>query len=311
MNVQTARKFEDLLSGPAEPAPYDYEMMFKADGFFARQRAKKRFKLLKGVDAKLRRVLHAEERVYFMTTGTTVSIGEQFFVGWVAHYLNMRAIIFTTERVLLVAVDGKKRAEKLVSQIPYASIGSVKSTWTGICRIKLVNKETYSFQGVPKADRKFLAEFLADLVSGTAAPFQRGHGIEHLCPHCYTFVPAHPAACPGCSGAFKLPGKAALLSLLFPGLGDWYLGHRGFAVLEMFGAGFMWLVFVVLPLITPPDPELGPLDAGYWITVAVILLIAHGIDAMMTRHFALKGHHPHGKTPAAPPLMAAPPPLRG
>lgn len=305
MNVQTAKRFEDLLTGPAEAGPYDYAMMFKADGFFAKQRSKTRFKLLKGIDAKLRRILRPGERVFFMTPGTTVSIGEQLFVGWVAHYLNLRALVFTTDRVLLLAISSSYKAGKLVSQIPYSAIASVKATWSGTCRVKLLNKQTFDFQRVPKADRKFLAEFLSDIVKGTNAPFQRVQGLEHLCPHCYTMVPAHPAACPSCAGAFKLPNKAGWLSFIFPGVGDWYLGHRGFAVMEMISSGFLWLLLVIAPILASGDPEFQAPNAEYWGTVCVILLAGHGLDAVMTRHFALKGHHPHGPAPA----VAEPPPL--
>jgi hypothetical protein len=285
--------------------------MFKADGFFARQHAKKRLVLLKGLDAKLRRVLRTGERVYFLTSGTTVTLAEHFFVGWMANYLNMRALVFTTERILLVQIDGgKKKAKDLVAQIPYTSLASVKSTWTGSCRIKLMDRSQYNFINVPKGDRKFIAEFLADIVQGTAAPFgnARPAGVENLCPHCFVHVPAHPPACPACTGGFKSPKKAGLLSLVFPGLGDWYLGHRGFAVMEMLSSGLLWLVLVISPLLAPKDPKLPPLDAGYWGTVAVILLFTHGIDATMTHHFARKGHHPD-KTPPnlanLPPLVSA------
>jgi hypothetical protein len=304
MNLQTAKRYEDLLSGTVDPSPFDYAIMFKADGFFARQRAKKRFRLLKAIEPKLRAVLRPQERVYWATTGTTVTLSEQFFVGWIAYYLNRRALVFSTERVLLIEIDGKPKAGRLVSQIPYTAIASVKATWTGMCRIKLLNKTVYNFQSVPSADRKFLAEFLSGITQGTNAPFQRGTGMEHLCPHCYVHVPAHPPACMSCNGGFKSPDRAALLSLIFPGLGDWYLGHRGIALFEMFGAFFTWFVFVISPLISPPDPEFPPPNAEYWTVAAIVLLLAHGIDAAMTRHFALKGHHPHGPVPN---LAALPP----
>ena len=306
--LQSAKKYEELLSGEVAAEPYDYPVMFKADGFFARQRAKWRFKLLKGIDPKLRRILRSDERVYYVTTGTTVSLAEHFFVGWFAHYLNLRALIFTTERVLLLEVS-RNRPGKLVSQIPYAAIASVKSTWTGICRVKLLNKKTYDFQSVAKPDRKFLADFLADVVKGTNAPFQAELGLEHLCPHCYTLVPAHPLACPSCQGGIKSAKKAGLLSFIFPGLGDWYLGHRGRAVVELLGTGFLWLAFVIGPLLGGADPAVrqAPLDAAYWTTAAMILLGAHSIDAVMTHHFARKGHHPHPPFPtpvSGPPLLA-------
>jgi hypothetical protein len=308
MNLQTARKYEDLLTGTIDPSPFDYAMMFKADGFFARQRAKTRFKLLKAIERKLLGILRPQERVYWVTTGTTVTLGEQFFVGWIAYYLNRRALVFSTERVLLLEVSRGDKPGHLVSQIPYTAIASVKSTWNGLCRVKLLNKKAYAFQSVPSADRKFLADFLRDITQGTNAPFQRIQGMENMCPHCYTVVAGHPAGCPSCGGGFKSARQAALMSFVFPGTGDWYIGHRGIAVLEMLGTCFWWLVLVIAPLLLPPDPEVPPLTGEYWLTVAAVLLVGHGIDAIVTYNFARKGHYPKGArlTAAAglPPRLA-------
>jgi hypothetical protein len=297
MNPQLASRFEDLLSPQVETFPYDYPLLFSTEGWWARRRSRQRFRLLKGIDPKLREVLREDERVYFITTGTTVSLGEQFFVGWLAYYLNRRALVFTTERILFVAIDRRHRARALLSQIPYAALASVRTTWNGLCRIKLVNRETYHFQGVPRADRKFLAGFLSDILQGTNAPFQRVQGFEHLCPFCATVVPGHPDRCPFCTGVFKSPRTAALRSLGWPGLGDWYLGHRAFAGFEMAGNALLWLLLVVLPLALPPTEEYPGPDAGYWISAAMVLAVAHAVDAAVTWHFALKGHHPEGPPP--------------
>ncbi len=295
--LQTARKYEELLAGDVEAAPYDYPMLFKAQGFWARQRSKKRFKLLKAVDPKLRRILLPGEKVYFITTGTTISLGERFFVGWFAYYLNMHALAFTSTRVILLQINSRKRVRELVSQMPYATIASIRSTWNGMCRVKMLNRTTYNFQHVPRADRKLLAKFLLGIVQGTNAPFQRDRGIEHLCPHCFTSVPGYPAECPSCHVPFKSATKAGLRSLIFPGLGDWYLGHRLFAVLEMLGASFLWFAFLFRPLLAPPGPMEAAPDRGYWITVGLILLVTHLIAGMMAHHFARKGHHLAGVAP--------------
>jgi hypothetical protein len=293
--LQSAQTFEELLGPDVEAAPYNYPLLFKGDGVFARRRAKKRFKLLKGIDAKLRPILLANEKVYFLTPGTAVNLSEQFFVGWLAYYLNMHALVFTSNRVLLMRVDGARRPRDLVSQIPYGTISTVKSTWNGLCRVKLISKQTYDFQHVPSADRKFLSKFLSGVVQGSTAPFQSGLGIEHLCPHCFAFVPGHPLVCPNCYGSFKSAGKAGLLSLAFPGVGDWYLGHRGFALLEMGSALVMWLALIILPVAAPGIMNYGPLNKGYWLFAALAVLTAHGVAGMMTRHFARKGHYPAAK----------------
>jgi len=310
ITLQSARKYEELLSGEVEASPYDYATLFKADGYLARQRAKARFKLLKVLDAKLRRVLRPDERVYFVTSGSTMSVSEHFFVGWLAYYLNMRALVFTTDRVLLLQINGgKKKVRHLVAQIPNTALASVKSTWSGSCRIKLMDKRELNFVYVPRGDRKFLAEFLSGIVQGTAAPFttQQPHGVDNLCPHCFVHVPGFPLACPKCTGRFKSAKKAALLSLAFPGLGHWYLGDRGFAVFETLGGGFFWLSLVIGPLLPSPDPTQPRPDAGYWITAAILIGLMHSIDAVMTHHFARKGHHPDGKAPepaGLPPVIA-------
>ena len=316
--VQSARKYEDLLGQENEAEPYNFAMLFKGQGFFARLRAKRRFKLLKAIDDKLRRVLQPGEKVYFLTQGSTVSLGEQFIVGWIAFYLNKRALAFTSNRIVLLQIGSRNRPGVLVSQMPYGAIASIRSLWMGLCRVKLVNREVYKFQYVPKADRKFLTKFLTGVVQGTNAPFQKAMGIEHLCPHCFAVVPGFPPTCPSCNGALKSPLKAGLLSFLFPGIGDWYLGHRAFALFEMLCASLLWLALVVVPLTRPALVPYGPQDKHYGLIAGLILLVAHAIDGLLTRHFARKGHHPAGtvdlksqSTADLPPITMPKPDMTG
>jgi hypothetical protein len=297
-DLTDARRFQDLLGENDPQSPYDYAMLFAGEGFCARWRAKRRFKLLKKIDTRLRPMLNPGEQVYFVTTGTTVSLAEAFFVGWIAHMLNFRAILFTTERIILLEINSRHRPRKLLSQIRYSDIARVTSTWNGICQISLRNKRKLKFQRVPRAERKFLHHFLRDIVKPTPLlPGERINAPEHLCPACFKAVEGHPSACPHCGQAFKSANAAGGLSMLFPGLGDLYLGHRTFALLEMAGGGFLWLVLIGVPLLDGGyvDPETGETSAlaiSYWVSTGIMLLIAHLIDAVMTRHFGLKGHYP-------------------
>ena len=253
--------------------------------------------MTRGLDPKLRQILRAEKRIYFVTSGTTADAAEQFFTGaGVTQALNRRAVFFTTDRVLLLQIDRNKKPRELTSQIAYISIAEVKPTWNGYCQLKLLNKSKMNFIGVPKADRQQLGALLGDLVkANTATAAANGApALEHLCPHCFVSVPGHPAACPSCHGNFKLARTAMLRSLIFPGLGDLYLGHTTFAVMEMLGAAGFLYVMVVGPLLGLPDEkgvvtETNPL---YWAIACVLIAGVHGIDAMMTRRFALKSHHP-------------------
>lgn len=295
--LATATRYEELLAPDLEPAIYDFPTLFQAEGWLARRRAKRRFELLKVLDPKLRSILKPEERVFYATCGSAVTLAEQFFVGWAAYYLNRRALVFTTERLLLVQINSRNQPLELVSQIPYSEIATVKSTWNGICQVKLQGGRKFNFQSVPRAERKFLHRFLVDVVQPLSpSPDSQPGRIEHLCPCCFTVVPGLPAACPSCGSGFKSARKAAFLSLLFPGLGDLYLGHRGFAAIELLGATFLWAIALVIPVLNGAtiDPDTGaalPLDAVFWISTAVLLAFVHGMDALLTHHFAKKGHH--------------------
>ena len=294
--LQTARRYEELLSAPVEPSPYDYATLFQADGWLARRRAKARFQFLKTVDPKLRRILHPDEKVYYLTSGTTATMVEQFFVGWVAQLVNQRALIFTTERVLLLQIDHRKRPRDLVAQLPYTSIADLKSTWDGHCRLRLRNHTTLNFAGVPKADRKFLRGFLADILRDSVPPLPGvpHQGIENLCPHCFQAVAGLPAACPHCRGGFKSTRRAVWLSALFPGMGSLYLGHRGVAAFEILGAAMVWLGMVIVPLLGSLGPDAPAPASDYWFSTAFALAFLHGIDALVTHNFATKGLHPAG-----------------
>jgi hypothetical protein len=297
-SIATARRFQDLLIPDAAPAPYEYSTLFASDGWLARGRAKRRFKLLQKLDSKLREILKPDERVFFVTAGSTVSFAEHFFMGWAAYYLNRRALVFTTERVLLVQIDSRKRPRELVSQLRYDQIASIKSSWTGICKVELHGGMKYKFQGVPKAEQKFLSEFLVDIVKPVrGAATDAVNHIENLCPTCFVLVAEFPPACPACQAPFKSAKKAALLSLAFPGLGDFYLGHRGFAAVELLGSALLWFVLIISPLMSGElvDDETGARtrpESAYWLTVVLFIAVAHAVDCMMTQHFAKKGHHP-------------------
>lgn len=307
VNLHTAKRIEELLGADVEASPYEYGILFEAKGWFARRRATARWKLLRKIDPKLRRVLRPGEQVYYVTTGTISNFGEQFFEGHAAtYYVNLRALVFTTERIVLMQIGSGQKPGMLTSELPYASLREVKATWTGFYQLTLVNGKKHKLSSMPSADRKYLQGFLADVVAQTSAGAPAGglkkgaDGLVHLCPHCFTPTPGRPAECPGCGGGIRLANTAAWLSLAFPGLGDWYLGYRWLAAMEMMGAGFLWLVFVIAPLLGSVVVEEGEAGPGgpVWGVSLGIVAVAHVVDAVMTRSYGLKGHHP-GRAPAA------------
>lgn len=110
---------------------------------------------------------------------------------------------------------------------------------------------------------------------------------EHLGPHCGRVASLGLAGCPECEGAFKSPRRAGVLSVVFPGLGDFYMGHRKLAVMEILFAGLLWLVFLM------PTPEY-PLTVGSGVfLVGILVVFVHVPDAVGTWHLARGGVYPH------------------
>lgn len=291
-----------LLSG----LPHDPAMLLAGKGWFSRRRAAARLKLLVRINDRLRCVLHPHERVVFACKGSLASLAERFFAGHaVAYHVNLRALVFTDERVILMQISAGLRPLGLVSELPYALIRRVRSKWSGLLEVTLGNGQRHRFAGVPRADRAVLEKLVMDVAcasSASAVMEKDSDGLAHLCPHCFTPLPGWPRACGACGGGIKSALTAALLSLGAPGLGNWYLGHRWFALCELAGAAMLWVVFVIRPLREELAHRDGlPLGAGFWLFALIIVGGAHVTDAVVTHNFARKGHHPaRGERQASP-----------
>jgi len=114
-------------------------------------------------------------------------------------------------------------------------------------------------------------------------------GWQNLCPRCFTATDDAPLSCEKCGEEFKSPKKAALRSLLFPGLGDFYLGYRKYATLEIIGASLLWVLF--LSTLVPAVMAKGL--AGTLVAAPLLALLAliHVGDALLTRAKAMTGLH--------------------
>ena len=88
---------------------------------------------------------------------------------------------------------------------------------------------------------------------------------------------------------FKSPKLAARRSLLFPGLGDFYLGYRKYAVLEVLGATVIWAVF--LSTLIPAVRAQGPAGVRVALPLFALVILVHGGDALLTRAKARMGLH--------------------
>lgn len=290
-SLQMVERVEELVARQRDDTPYDYRTLFPTEGMWARRASQKRLALLKKLDEQVRAMLRPEERVVFLTTGVVHSFWESYFVGWVMFYLNRRALVLTSERLLLIQIDSRRRPRELRSQILLRGVERFTRTLLGNTVLRLTGGTKLVFIRVPRRDRKTLTELTAT-AKATVTREGAGGSLEHLCPFCYQPVAGHPRECPACKGAFKWWKKAGLLSLAFPGLGDIYLGHLRFAVLEILVAAFFWLSIVLGAVV--PDPNMPTTAADIVGGALIVILFLHGGDAFATMHIAKKGHYPAG-----------------
>lgn len=287
------------VSDPSELArvqqaglPYRFDQIFAARGFGARRLEKRRLKLMQQLDERVRSFLADGESVEFVSWGVEYSFLESYFMGIWAHLLNRRAVILTDRRILLIQISARNKVLQLKSQIRYTAIARFARATLGYLGIVTRDKKTHYLMGVPRKDRKALRQRIAARMEAvrSQAPVS---GRENLCPHCGQRVIGLPDRCSRCAKGFKSGAKAGWLSLVFPGLGDLYLGHRLLGLVEITGALLGWCL-VVLPFVLPGEKG-QPIEGG--VTALVLLAVAafvvmHGTDAWVTRRMGLKGIYP-------------------
>lgn len=289
-SLSSARSYTELLEA-GDDAVYVFSRIFPTEGRGAKRRAKQLFKLLKKIDEPLRAMLREGERVSIVTTGVVQpSFLEWYLLGWAFYAMQRRAIVVTNQRLILLQIDSRDRPGETRNQISYNAVADVRGNWMGNVRVDFRDGRSAQLTAIPSVDRKRLVRI-----------FERGFGVfdaqaartavEDLCPHCYAPVADAPTACPSCGGGFKSPRTARRLSLVLPGAGDLYLGHTGFAVLEITVALILWGVFIALAF----DPTMGVFALPF--LVGFIVLFVHVPDAWTTGRIARKGLLPSDGDP--------------
>jgi hypothetical protein len=280
-------KVEDVKNVTGNDTFYVLSSIFNTNNKVSKRLLERKLKVLNGIEPFLMKVINDDEKVYYLSYGIKNSTFDHMFLGGIAYYINRKIFVFTTKRILMIKYRGKFKPAELYSEIPYQHIVKVKSTLLGNISLHFSDSRKELFTGIPKADRRFINNIFAKLKENGIAGKEIG-SVLNLCPHCFERVDGFPHECSKCHGKFKSPNKTALLSLIFPGIGDIYLGHKGFGVLQVVGGLLVWLSFIIPQAATATSEASSPTILG-----ALILFVAmHGIDSLVTMNTAKKGIYP-------------------
>jgi hypothetical protein len=287
--LSSASDPSDLLNISDANIPYRFDQIFSAVGWGAKRLEKNRLKLMKAIDPQLQTILADGEKVRFVSWGVDYSFVEQYFMGLWAHLINRRALVFTDRRIVIIQINSRLKVLDLKKQLRYQAIDKFAKRSFGYIGLILRNSKKFNITGIPRKDRKAIKALVSEKIAATRAD-PPGLGIDNLCPKCGNKVIHFPDRCYQCGQAFKSARRAGWLSLMFPGLGDLYLGHRGLGFMEIFGALVAWGA-IVFPV------GLGAfVDGDTWVVPAgvagAVFVLVHGSDCWITRRVGYKGIYP-------------------
>jgi len=241
-------------------------------GWGVKKRNQQRVDWIRRAAPLLERILEPGERIRHLTLGNVSYPLELVMMGAWAQMINRTLIVFTSSRVLMIHSDGRGQPRSFVNEIPLQAIKKMKGGFLGSLQIA-AGKGTRNFAGIPKDSRKVIDGFVHPNPGATGS-------FRHLCSSCFAAHDQHLDRCSRCNSTFKSPKTAALRSLILPGLGDWYIGHRGFAALEMIGSIFVWIIVIAL------IAEEGVVG---FVLGLILLGLVNGMDAILTYFQAKKG----------------------
>ncbi len=265
------------------PSAYQFHdiLPINKKGGFKNRRNTYKIKILKSVKTLLDRMLEDGECVQHIAFGTAYYPLEIFLGnGWLTMLYNRYALVATDRRLIMINTNHRMtRPAHYLFQMRFEEIKKVKR---GLFRTNIVLERKKGKRRVFTGMKSYLSAELQNFFQGKIDPSlllnDNSPLRDHICPACFEPLPAKLESCSQCGAAFKTPPKAMIRSLILPGWGDIYLGHRVLGILELTGSLMVWSIAVVL------------MASGEIATGAFLLLVCNGMDALLTRHMARKGY---------------------
>ncbi len=182
--------------------------------------------------ALMRALLEPGEKISLVTTAWRSSFVDDVFLGIPTLLSNRTLVVGTERRLLLIRCAGRDLEPRgYVNEVPRSALLAamavpLMSIFTTGGTIRLI--------GVPRSGKRSLTQDFDPDAKPRGKP-------QHLCPACFVAHERHLPRCWRCGARFRSPWKAGLRSLLFPGLGDAYLGSFAVGALTALTTGFLWL----------------------------------------------------------------------
>jgi predicted Zn finger-like uncharacterized protein len=276
--------YPELQSLDSEKVDFEEILTPTKDGRYKSRKNNLKIRILKAIRGALEKALQDGEKVLRIGRGTAYYPAEIFFGnGFLTMLYNHYAIVGTDQRLLFININSRiDRPTHYFFQMLYKTIKKVNRGFFGssltLYPMRGKRRTFLYVKGYMSKELKELILAKRNSIGSVAHPYEP---LEPLCPSCFAPLRSGLVRCPSCQVDFKEPRKALLRSLLLPGLGDIYLGHRSLGVLELMGAFLLWGV-VILAFLTVGKAGL--------LAALLPLLLYNGLDGLLTYHMARKGY---------------------
>ncbi len=274
--------FPELQGISPEKVAFEEILLLNKRGGYRNRKNKFKVKILMAVSEVLEKIIKDGERVMRIGKGTAFYPVEVIFGnGWLTMMYNQYAILATNQRILLINVNSRmKGTTHYLFQVLYQDIKRVKR---GILFSSMILERIKSKRRVFTQMKRYISKEMKGFITEqkSNAKGEPEAVLECICPSCFFPLEKGLTECPSCEAAFKTAKKATLRSLLLPGLGDFYLGHRALGALELMGSLMVW-TYALLRI-------WGGQKDGLLVAI-VVLLFYNGTDAIVTYFMAKKGY---------------------
>ncbi len=218
--------------------PVDRNILFSNHKEVYKKRTEKRQRKLFVKIGSLKPFLRRNESILLVTTGySPLNSPAQYLTGFVFSYLKRSIFVFTNQRIIHLPTTSTYKYKNSIAQIAYAGCQSIVMRGGTLIVQYAKFGRVEKFKAIAVRERKKIRALLKKNIplSGT-----KGHlaGRIHLCPRCAHRLVEKKYECANCQLNFKSRFVAAILAILVPGGGYFYV--RQFligaldAVLEIF-----------------------------------------------------------------------------
>jgi hypothetical protein len=221
-----------ILSSQIFGLPVNREVLFSNHKDVYKKRIEKRQRKLIVKIGPLKPFLRRDEQILLITTGYSplASLG-QYLTGFAFSYLKRSIFVFTNQRIIHLQTTPSYKYNNCLAQIEYA--GCLSITMIGGTLVVQYAKfgRTEKFKAIAVQERNKIRALLKKRipVSGTKSHLA---GRTHLCPRCAQRLVEKKDACANCRLNFKTSSVAAILAILVPGGGYFYVRQFLIGILD-------------------------------------------------------------------------------